>query len=171
MRGILLATMLALGCAAPVFHTGPTTLAKDERGYLGPRAGRGKGAFDRFWQSPNLGPWGLLQWDEQRASASRDSPADLLQTIRDELGRLNQRAAAGPNLQVAVTIYRFEKGGTFSKPTAYYEIVVRDPRGNVAWAADDSIVASDDMALSLVDPPSAIIAREMLRKIRDQFGI
>ena len=91
--------------------------------------------------------------------------------MRDELGRLNQRAGAGEEIALAVTVYRFETEGTWSKPTAFYELVARDQRGKVLWAADDKVRATDDLAVSLVDPPSAIMAREILRKVREQFGI
>jgi len=41
----------------------------------------------------------------------------------------------------------------------------------VVWAADDEIWPGKALAMSLVDTNAAIIGREVLRKIRDQFGI
>ena len=170
-RLIMIVVALCSGCASTTFHEGKTTLGKEEQGYLRGGNGSGKGTFERYWQSQNLRPWGLVQWQEERSWAVPDAPVDLLQAVRDELGRLNQRAGAGENLQVAVTVYRFEKAGTWSKPTAYYEMVARDRHGKVVWAADDKVRAAEELAQSLVEAPSSIIAREILKKVREQFGI
>lgn len=167
----MIVAALCSGCASTTFHEGRTTLAKGEQEYLRGGKGSGKGAFERYWQAPSLRPWGLVKWQEERSWAVPDAPLDLLQTVRDELGRLNQRAGAGDNLQIAVTVYRFEKAGTWSKPTAYYEVVARDPHGKVVWAADDKVRVVEELAQSLVETPSSIIAREILRKVREQFGI
>ena len=170
-RYLLMAVVLSMGCASTGFHEGKTTLGKSERGYLVAGKAAQEGPFDRFWRGPNLRPWGLVKWQEDRSWATSDAPKDLLQSIRDELGRLNQRAGNGENVALAVTVYRFEKSGMWKKPTAYYELVARDERGKVVWAADDKVRASEDLALSLVEPPSSTIAREILRKVREQFGI
>jgi len=166
----MIVAVVSAGCASAGFHEGRTTLGKEEQGYLRVK-GSGKGSFERFWQSPNLQPWGLVQWQEERSWAIPEAPLDLLQSVRDELGRLNQRAGAGENILVAVTVYRFEKAGTWSKPTAYYEMVARDLHGKVVWAVDDKVRATEALAQSLVEAPSSIIAREILRKLREQFGI
>jgi hypothetical protein len=50
-------------------------------------------------------------------------------------------------------------------------LVVRDKAGKVVWAADDEIRPGKELATSLVDPEAAMIGREVLRKIREQFGI
>ena len=44
-------------------------------------------------------------------------------------------------------------------------------RGRVVWAVDDEIEAREDLAQALTDPPSAIIAREILRELRRQFSL
>jgi hypothetical protein len=36
---------------------------------------------------------------------------------------------------------------------------------------DDTVRATEDLAQTLADTPSEIIAREVLRKVREQFGI
>jgi hypothetical protein len=94
-----------------------------------------------------------------------------LQTVREEIGRLNQRSRNGEDLLLAVTVYHFKKAGLWNAPVADYELVARDMRGRVVWAADDKIEAREDLAQALTDPPSAIIAREILRKLRRQFSL
>jgi hypothetical protein len=92
--------------------------------------------------------------------------------MRDEIGRLNQRYRAGENISLAVTVYRFDKGGIWSgPPTAHYELVARDQQGQVVWAADDKVEAAASLARTLADTSSAIVGREVLRKVRQQFGI
>ena len=171
MWRLVLALGLCVGCASTGFHAGRTSLAKEEQGVLKVQAGPAKGPFERFWKSKTLGPFGLVKWQEEKSWAAPEAPADLLQIVRDELGRLNQRAGAGEEISLAVTVYRYEGEGVWSKPTAFYELVARDQRGKVLWAADDKVQATEDLAVSLVDPPSAIMAREILRKVREQFGI
>jgi len=90
----MIVAVVSAGCASAGFHEGRTTLGKEEQGYLRVK-GSGKGSFERFWQSPNLQPWGLVQWQEERSWAIPEAPLDLLQSVRDELGRLNQRAMSG----------------------------------------------------------------------------
>jgi hypothetical protein len=116
-------------------------------------------------------PWNLLRWDTSRSFAVSDAPGDLLQTIRDEIGRLNQRSGGGEDLVLAVTVYYFEKAGFWNGPVADYELVARDMGGGVVWAVDDKIEALEALAQALTDPPSAIIAREILRKLRRQFSL
>ena len=166
IRPVLLAVVFAAGCASTGFHEGRTALRKEERAYLVARKGVPKTAFERFWTSPRRPAVGLVQWWEEQSWAWPESPADLLQSIRDELGRLNQSYRRGENIALAVTVYRFEKGGIWARPTAFYEVVVRDLRGQVVWAADDKIEARANLARSLADSPSTIIAREVLRKVR-----
>jgi hypothetical protein len=56
---------------------------------------------------------------------------DLLQSTRDELGRLNQRYRFGEKIALAVTVYRFDHAGMWSGPTAHYGLVARDQHGQV----------------------------------------
>lgn len=164
-RWLFLSVALGLGCASSGFHEGKTSLARQEQAYLA-RGNAGPNTFERFWKSPRAGAPGLLQWQADKSWACPEAPAELLQAIRDELGRLNQNAGAGESLALAVTVYRFDRGGIWSEPTAHYELVARDPRGQVAWAAADKVEAVRGKATSLVEPASSIIAREILRKAR-----
>jgi hypothetical protein len=72
---------------------------------------------------------------------------------------------------VSVTVYGYEPQGYFASARCRYELVVRDKAGKVVWAADDEIRPGKELATSLVDPEAAMIGREVLRKIREQFGI
>lgn len=105
-----------VGCASSGFHEGRTSLSKNEQSFLrGPR-GTSK-TFDRFWQAPNSRPWGLVQWDPDRSWAVPEAPKSLLRDIRDQLGRLNQRAGAiqkecGKKLVQRTSLAVTEGGGT-----------------------------------------------------------
>jgi hypothetical protein len=172
MRLFMAAALLAsTGCAPAVFHDGRTTLARSEQGCLAPRKGAPSGIFAKSCQVQQMRPWNLLRWDTSRSFAVGDAPVDLLQSIRDEIGRLNQRPGVGEDLLLAVTVYHFEKAGLWNGPVADYELVARDMRGRVVWAVDDKIEAREVLAQALTDPPSAIIAREILRKLRRQFSL
>jgi len=128
-RAVLVVLVLAIGCASTGFHEGRTALRKEEQACLVAKKGAPKGVvFERFWTAPRLVAIGLVQWQEDRSWACPQAPADLLQAIRDELGRLNQQYRAGENISLAVTVYRFDKGAIWSNPTAHYELVARDPR-------------------------------------------
>ena len=159
------------GCAPAVFHAGRTTLARSERACLAPRKGATSGIFVRFCDAPEMRSWGLLRWDASKSFVVSDAPSDLLQAIRDEVGRLNESSRLGEDLALAVTVYRFRRAALWHAPAAYYELVARDMRGQVVWALDDKIEAREELAQTLVDPPSAIIAREILRKLRLQFNL
>jgi hypothetical protein len=172
VKWLVMAVLLgAASCAPAIFHGGRTSLAPAERTYLAPREGATSGIFSRFWQAPGSPSWGLIHWDENKSFTVREAPRELLQAIRDEVGRLNQEARAGEDSTLAVTVYRFTKGGFWNPPTAYCELVARDVRGQVVWAVDDMIEAAPRLARTLADPPSAIIAREILRKLRRQLRL
>jgi hypothetical protein len=83
--------IVAAGCATvPRLHEGSTALAAPEMATVAKHAEKGSGdGFRRLWRSPNLKSWRLLKWDQDHSSAAPGSPAALLQTIREEVGRLN----------------------------------------------------------------------------------
>ena len=172
MRSRLAIAMIATaGCAPAVFHEGRSTLAEAERAYLGPGRPSSTAVFQRFWQSPNARPWGIVRWEQDRSSACARAPAGLLQSMREEIGRLNRAWRAGESITLAVTVYRYDEAGMLGNATAHYELVARDPRGQVVWAVDDKVGASAEMARSLADTASAIISREVLRRLCQQFGL
>jgi hypothetical protein len=172
MKVLMVAALFGMaGCAPTVFHDGRTTLARREQPCLASRKGAPSGIFARSCQVQQMRSWNLLRWDASRSFAVSNAPVDLLETIRDEIGRLNQRPGFGEDLLLAVTVYRFEKAGLWNGPVADYELVARDMLGRVVWAVDDKIEAREDLAQALTDPPSAVIAREILRKLRRQFSL
>jgi hypothetical protein len=164
--------MLVASCATTSrLHEGQTALASSESAAATAGAHKGDGdGFRRLWRSPGLKPWRLLKWDQDHSTAAAGSPAALLQAIREEVGRLNQRPASGDDLLLTCTVYLYRGGGWFSDPKAHYELVARNQAGKALWVADDEVVAKPDLARSLADPEEAIIAREIARKIRQAFG-
>jgi hypothetical protein len=48
--------------------------------------------------------------------------------------------------------------------------VARNSRGQLVFAADDNVEARDDLARSLADTPSLLVAREILRKVQKALG-
>ena len=167
----LMVAMLGLGCAAPGFHAGRSSLVGPEQNHLQGKGGPPSAVFRRFWQTTPPKSWGMIRWDSARSWAVPSAPPDLLQSIRDEVGRLNQRAPLRDDVMVSVTVYGYEPQGYFAAARCKYELVVRDKAGKVEWAADDEIRPGKELAMSLVDTNAAMIGREVLRKIRDQFGI
>jgi hypothetical protein len=167
----LIVAMLGLGCATPGFHAGRSSLVGPEQNHLQGKASSPSAVFLRFWQATPPKSWGMIRWDSARSWAVPSAPTDLLQAIRDEVGRLNQRAPLRDDVMVSVTVYGYEPQGYFSSARCKYELVVRDKAGKVVWAADDEIRPGKELATSLVDPEAAMIGREVLRKIREQFGI
>jgi hypothetical protein len=81
------------------------------------------------------------------------SPGPLLQTIREEVGRLNQCPSAGDGLLLTCTVYLYRGGGWFSNPKAHYELVARDRGGKALWVVDEEVVAQPEMAHSLAAAP------------------
>lgn len=171
---MLVASIGALaGCASgTALHVGPSTLATRERATLAqakkPRNGQGE--FRRSWKSPAIKPWALLKWDSDHSSAVPGAPVGLLQAIRDELGRINQRQATGESVTLVVTVYRYDRGGWFSPPSAAYELVARNSNGQAVWFAEDEVSAPPELAHTLADPAELILAREIGRKVRLELG-
>jgi hypothetical protein len=164
---------LLAGCASgAALHTGPSNLVAREKAALAQGKPRnGQRGFRRLWKSPTIKAWGLLKWDPDRSSAVPSVPAGLLQAIRDDLGRLNQQVATGESLSLVVTVYAYDRGGWLSPPSAAYELVARNPAGQVVWCAEDEVSAPPELAKTLADPSELILAREVGRKVRLEFGL
>ncbi len=168
-----LSGVLVASCATTSrLHDGQTTLASSESAAAAASAHKvGGDGFRRLWRSPTFKPWRLLKWDENHSTAASGSPTTLLQSIREEVGRVNQRPTSGDDLFLTCTVYLYCGGGWFSDPKAHYELVARDKAGKAQWVADDEVTARLDLARSLADSEEAIIAREIARKIRQAFGL
>jgi hypothetical protein len=65
----------------------------------------------RFWQATPSKICRLTRWDGASSWATSNPPADLVQSIRDEVGRLNQRALVRDDMTVDVTVNGGEPRG------------------------------------------------------------
>jgi hypothetical protein len=168
---IAVVTLAAASCATTgTIHGGRTALAPQEAAALAQAKEKTDAGFRRLWKSAALKNLGLLKWDQDHSGAAPGAPPALLQNIRDELGRLNQRPAKGEDLTLTVTVYGYHRGGWFSDPTAAYELVARDRKGRAVWVADDEVVGRPELAQTLVDSEEGVLAREITRKVRQEFG-
>jgi hypothetical protein len=159
------------GCAGRAsFHAGATTLAAPERHLLAGGPERERGGFRRMWKRPGALTPGLLKWTEDRSSVVDAAPADLLQCIRDGVGGLNHVARSGAPTFVTVNVYAYRKTW-WGRPEAAYEIVGRDARGQLLWAADDTVEARPELAMSLVETASTLLARAVVAKLRKELGL
>lgn len=166
-RQALLLAALAIGGCASVGPVRParSSLTSPEAAVLAKAKAKADGGFRRVWKSPELRTWGYIKWDEDRSSSAVEVPQDLLQTAREEIGRLNQDASGGPDLHLAVTVYRFRPAGLFHEPAASCELVVRDDGRRLMWAAQGEVEANPALAKSLADTNSTLVARELVRML------
>jgi hypothetical protein len=79
--------------------------------------------------------------------------------------------ATGESLSLVVTVYGYDGGGWLSPPSAAYELVARNAAGQVVWCAEDEVSAAPELAKTLADAPELILAREIGRKVRLEFGL
>ena len=68
----------------------------------------------RCWLATPSKTCGLTRWDGGSSWAVSNAPADLLQSIRDEVGRLNQGALVRDDMAVDVTVNGGEPRGYVS---------------------------------------------------------
>lgn len=165
-------SILLLGGAlwAGPFHEGKTALSPEEQALVLQDAQPSAG-FHRLWRAPGFtGSWHLLKWDAEHSSAVPDAPSDLLDGVREEVGRVNQPPGKGEDLFLTVTVYRYKRQGFLTNPVGYFELVARDAKGQPIWMALDQIKTSQSLAESLADSDSRIMGRELHRKIRQSFG-
>ncbi len=168
MTGRTLLLALAIGGCATAGPVRParSSLTSREAAVFFKAKEKHDGGFGRVWKSPELGSWGYVKWDEDHSSSALEVPHDLLQNAREEIGRLNQDASAGPDLRLAMTVYRFRPAGLLRKPIASCELVVRDDRGRLMWAGQGEVAANPGLGKSLADTDSTLVARELVRMLR-----
>ena len=165
-----LSFLLAGSLSAAGFHEGKSQLAPEEQATL-LQVKEGEGAFERLWRAPGSeGKWGLLKWDSDHSWAVPDAPPDLLDHLREEIGRVNQGKPQGEDLTLTVTVYRFKKQGFLTNPVGYFELVARNKAGHPVWMAMDHVKSTQSLATSLADSDTRIMGRELYRKIREDFG-
>jgi hypothetical protein len=170
-RAAFVVLLVIAGCArGDAFHGGRTSLALQERPLLAKAAMSDGNAFRRIWKRPSVAASGLLKWAEDHSWAIETAPPDLLQSIRDGIGGLNQSTRTGSPVLVAVTVYGFHRSW-WGKPEASYEIVGRDSTGQLLWAADDAVEARPELAITLADTEVTLLSRAVVSKVRKEFGL
>lgn len=173
MKSILkIGYALILGSAlwAGTFHDGKTQLSPEEQSLLMQGESQSED-FLRCWTAPGFeGGCHLLKWDSDRSTAVPDAPSDLLDRVREEIGRVNQKPGTGEDLALTVTVFRYKRGGFLTNPVGNFELVARDPKGKAVWIALAQEKSSQSKAESLADSDSQIMARELYRKVRQTFG-
>jgi hypothetical protein len=168
----LVIVLAGVGCASTgALHGGPSALAPKEKAALVQTKERKGEGFRRLWKSTDLKPWALLRWDQDHSSTAPGAPPGLLQNIRDELGRFNQRSIRGEDLVLVVTVYAYDRGGWFSDPSVSYELVARNQKGQAVWVADDEVAVRAELATTLIDSDELLLARDIARKMRQEFGL
>jgi hypothetical protein len=165
------AAICHLGCASSAtLHTGKTTLASRERAVLARSAVRESDGFRRSWRRRGV-QIGLVKWDGDRSSSVAAAPRELLQAIRDEIGRLNRYQRAGEEVRLSVTVFEWRRAFFTGTPEVGYEVVGRDRAGQLLWMAEDVIHASSRLAVTLAEEHEQIVARELARRLKKELGL
>lgn len=126
--------------------------------------------LERFWKREGV-VVGIVKWDSARSRAATEVPPQVMQEIRDEVGRLNQVERPGEDVWLTVNVYRWRKGFFSSTPVACVEIVGRDQLGQVVWMGEGQVEAKAALADSLADTPGIIVAKELLRRLRAELAL
>jgi hypothetical protein len=172
MRPVLAACVAAAlaACARPpMFHPGPTGLsAREQRALLA--AGRGRpGGFERFWRRASCRP-GLVKWSPAQPRSVADAPPTLAGVIREEIGRVNRGWHEGETVFVTVAVFEWERRLFGRGPRVGYELVGRDPAGQVVFLAEDRMASPRESAVNLAETDEILVAREIGRKLRKELG-
>ena len=163
------AMLLGATLLAGPFHEGKTQLTAEEQALLLQGATRPDG-FERVWRAPGFqNQWHLLKWDSDHSWAVPEAPADLLDRVREELGRVNQTPGSGDDLSLTVTVFRYKRAGFLTNPVGHFELVARDTQGQAVWMALGQVKSSQSLAESLADSDSLVMGRELYRKVRKTF--
>lgn len=157
--------------AGDKFHEGKSALTAEEKASVLNIKEKDGSGFSTFWRNPEVKEFGLLKFDADSSYSIPDAPQDLLDSIRDNIGKLNQKTRPGDPLTITVTVFKFKKQGFLTNPVAFFEIVARTKDGKPAWIAIDRVKSTQELAQSLADSDSAIIGREVFRKMREEFNL
>jgi hypothetical protein len=161
--------LLGATLCAGTFHEGRTQLTPEEQALVLQGEQR-TGGFERTWRAPEFqGKWHLLKWDPDHSWAVPEAPADLLDRVREEVGRVNQTPGTGEDLTLSVTVFRYKRSGFLTNPVGHFELVARDSKGRAVWTALDQVKSTQSLAESMADSDSLIMGRELHRKIRQTF--
>lgn len=166
-----LALSLVLCCCA-----GPSALPKARQSTLSvqelaplARLKSDDSGLERFWKREGVAV-GKVKWDSNRSRTTAAAPADLMQEIRDEVGRLNQADRAGEDIWLTVNVYQWKKRLFSTTPRASVEIIGRDQVGQVVWMGQGEIIAKEELAESLADSHVTIVAKELVRRLRQELA-
>lgn len=167
-----LAATLSFGCA-----TGPSPLPRAEQSSLDnaeltplKKLQADSSGLERFWLRDGVAI-GTIKWDVARSRAEASAPKELLQAIRDEVGRLNQAERAGEDIWITVNVYHWSVGLFSSTPRARIELIGRDRAGQVVWMGQGEIAAHSKLAKTLADSRAVIVAQEVVRKLREELAL
>jgi hypothetical protein len=170
MRSALFLLVIVCACAnSASFHPGPTGLnGREQRALLATTRAQ-PGGFARFWLRKNC-QLGLVKWRSDKSQAVKGAPPLLLDLIRDEVGRVNRKAADGETAYVEVTVYEWNRRWFGRPPRVGYEVVGRDRAGQILWLAEDRFAVPRDRAVTAADADELIVAREVGRKLVLELG-
>lgn len=166
-----LALLAVPAFAGDKFHEGKTALSSEEKAAVLNIKEKENTGFSIAWRNPEVKEIGLLKWDAENSYAVTDAHPELLDAIRDNIGKLNQKDRKGDPLMVTVTVYKFKKQGFVTNPVAFFEIVARTKDGKAAWVVMDRVKSTQELAQGLTDTDSLIIGREVYRKMREEFNL
>jgi hypothetical protein len=157
------------GCGATQYTGRNSTLRPAEQALL--RRAQPAGGFLRLWRlSPGFPELGLLKWADGNPAPNPGSQL-LLETIREELGRVNQAERRGDEVWVTVTIVRDERRGFFRRRRLAYELVGRTQAGTLLWTAFDEIEPEERARTGLADSDELLFGREITRKLQSAFAL
>lgn len=167
--GLALVSLPAM--AGEKFHDGKSALKPEEKVVVLAVTEKEGSGFRMAWRNPDVKTFGLLKWDADSSYAVTDAPPELLEAIRENIGKLNQKDRKGEDLILSVTIFKFKKQGFLTNPVAFFEIVARTKDGKAAWVVIDRVKSTQELAQGLSDTDSAIVGREVFRKMREEFNL
>jgi len=166
---ILVVAVCALSCSAHVAAFRPgESLSKDEAATLAAKsAPLPSGA--RVWGGLAKGQLGLVKWDS-RSSADQSAPKELLQAVRDEVGRINQRDPGPVNVRLTLEILRYARrfGG---RGAGEFTAVARNQRGQMVWALADSVQPDESERQTAAESDAEVAARSLGKRLRLGLGL
>jgi hypothetical protein len=109
---------------------------------------------------------GLVRWDPDRSTVGPSCPENLLQRIRDEAGRLNQKPKEGTALKLTVRVDSCAPETLFRPPVVRYAFVLGSAESNrsLVIGAGELDVASD-LFESPADDRAVVVGRELRRRV------
>jgi hypothetical protein len=166
------ASLVTLAAAAAVVGCASTETAPPGAGLLDAKEQRALAASadapegERFRvvrRPPSIGP---VRWDPDRSNVGVSCPANLLQKIRDEAGRLNQKTREGTKLGLTVQVDRCRPETLFAPPMVSYAFVLTnaESRKSLVVGAGEIWVESELLESSADDRASAV-GREVRRRV------